>query len=171
MKRIIIAFTIPILALLAQSAPMAAAHSQVVSQSPAPDSEVTVLPTKVEITFNEKLISLGDGNQLQMLDPEGLEVTTGDLVTSGFSISRELNPSAKAGEYYVSYRAVSADGHFVAGEYTFNLTENKVPAIAIAPPPAEDESSEEGRNLLVTAVFIAALLSAGLLLWRFQAKK
>ena len=171
MKRIIIAFTIPVLALLAQSAPMAAAHSQVVSQSPAPDSEVTVLPIKVEITFNEKLISLGDGNQLQMLDPEGLEVTTGDLVTSGASISRELNPSAKAGEYYVSYRAVSADGHVVAGEYTFNLAENKVPAIAIAPPPAEDESGEAGRNLLVSLVIFGLILGVGYVLWRSRVKK
>ncbi len=171
MKRILVTFALLVPSLLTFSTPLALAHAQVVAQSPAPSSEVSALPSKVEITFNEKLISLGDGNQLQMLDPQGNEVTMGDLVTSGTSISRELNPATKPGEYYVSYRAVSADGHVVAGEYTFNLIENKVPAIAIAPPPAEDESGETGRNLLISLVIFGLLLAVGFFFWRSRAKK
>lgn len=171
MKRILVAFALLPLSLLVFSAPQALAHAQVVSQSPAPSSEVSALPSKVEITFNEKLISLGDGNQLQMLDPEGNEVTTGDVLTSESAISRALNASSKPGEYYVSYRAVSADGHVVAGEYTFNLTPNEVPAIAIAPPPAEDENGETGRNLLVSLATFTLLLGAGLFFWKSRAKK
>ena len=150
------------------SAPQALAHAQVVSQSPAPSSEISSLPTQVEITFNEELISLGDGNQLQMLDPEGNEVTIGEVTTSESSITRELKSSTKPGEYYVSYRAVSSDGHVVAGEYTFNLTQEALPVVAS--PNREDESSESGRNLLVSFVAFMLLLTAGLIFWKIRAK-
>jgi methionine-rich copper-binding protein CopC len=171
MKRIVMAFLISLLAVLTQSAPIAMAHSQVVSQSPAPDAEITSLPTKIEISFNEKLISLGDGNQLHLLDPEGLEVTIGELTTSERTISRELNVSTKLGEYYVAYRAVSADGHVVAGEYTFNLTAAVAPLIASAPQTNTDDGAESGPNLLVSLVIFLLVLLAGILIWRFRAKK
>lgn len=171
MKRIVIAFLFPMLALLTQSAPMAVAHSQVVAQNPAPDAQISTLPTKVEITFNEELISLGDGNQLQMLDPNGDEVTTGKLTTSGSTLSRALIASAELGEYYVSYRAVSADGHVVAGEYKFTLTSIPAPLVTDAPQVNNPESGESGRNLFVSSLSFLPILIAGILFWRFRAKK
>ena len=171
MKRIVIAFLLPMLTLLTQSAPMALAHSQVVSQNPQPDAQISTLPTKVEITFNEELISLGEGNQLQLLDPDGDEVTSGELITSGSTLSRALIASTQLGEYYVSYRAVSADGHVVAGEYKFTLTATPAPLIDDAPQVDIPEAGESGRNLFISSLSFLPLLIAGLLFWRFRSKK
>ena len=169
MKRILAVFALALLSISTISVPLALAHAQVVSQSPAPSSEISSLPSQVAITFNEKLISLGDGNQLQMLDLDGDEVTVGEVVTTESSITRELNSSTKPGEYYVSYRAVSSDGHVVAGEYTFNLIQEAVSVVES--PAVEDENGESGRNLLVSFVAFMLLLTAGLIFWKFRAKK
>jgi methionine-rich copper-binding protein CopC len=168
-KRILAVFALALLSISTISVPLALAHAQVVSQSPAPSSEISSLPSQVAITFNEKLISLGDGNQLQMLDPDGDEVTVGEVITTESSITRELISSTKPGEYYVSYRAVSSDGHVVAGEYTFNLIQEAVSVVES--PAVEDENGESGRNLLVSFVAFMLLLTAGLVFWKIRAKK
>jgi methionine-rich copper-binding protein CopC len=159
--------------------PSAWAHSAVVSQNPAPSSEIQELPVSLEITFNEKLLDLGSGNQIQMLDPNGDEVTTGDLTISNETLSRKLTPSSVLGEYYVSYRAVSTDGHVIAGEYTFSLLASDA-AIKNAPtaPPLgeqneetnEDENNESSTGLIAAGI-LAALLASSFVFWRFKARK
>ena len=152
-------------------APSAWAHSQVVSQNPAPSSEISSLPPTLDILFNEKLLTLGSGNQLQMLDPNGDEVTTGEVAISNQTISRDLIASTIPGEYYVSYRAVSTDGHVVAGEYTFTLTTASAtikPAPSTPPAPIEESSS----NLIVgLGLSTVAIFGLGIAMWRRKAGK
>lgn len=174
MKKILAILSLSALAILVFSTPGAWAHSQVISQNPAPSSEIAELPAVAEIVFNEKLITLGEGNQLQVLDPEGNEVTTGDITASASKLSRALSASTAPGEYYVSYRAVSADGHVVAGEYTFVLTgaaiTTSAPDITKAPPAAEDESGEL-KFKVIAGLVLAVLITAGFILRRSRAKK
>lgn len=153
----------------------ATAHSDLISQNPMPSSEIQEMPPILELTFNEELLDLGSGNEMQMLDPNGDVVTTGDLMISSATLSSKLGPTSVLGEYYVSYRAVSTDGHVVAGEYTFTLlaSDETIKAEPTATPlveQKEDQNTQDNTGLIVAAI-LAALLTSGFVFWRLRARK
>ena len=156
------------------AAPTAFGHADLEAQNPEAGSVIEVLPSRVELTFGENLIQLGDGNQLQMLDPNGDEVTTGDVIVKGSTLSRQLKTSDIQGDYYISYRAVSEDGHVVAGESGFTLSvspqeidSNVVPKVV----PVEETNSGVLNSPVVVSVVAAAILSLCFVFWRSRGKK
>jgi methionine-rich copper-binding protein CopC len=156
------------------ASPIAFGHADLQGQNPEAGSVIEVLPSRVELTFSENLIQLGDGNRLQMLDPNGDEVTTGDVVVNASTLSRELKTSDIQGDYYISYRAVSEDGHVVAGESGFTLSvspqeidSNVVPKVV----PVEETNSGVLNSPVVVSVVAAAILSLCFVFWRSRGKK
>jgi hypothetical protein len=85
----------------------------------------------------------------------------GETSTEGAKIFRLLNTTSEYGQYQVTYRVASADGHVLKGSYTFNLNEAVVPITQ----NENAENPESGSNLLVTLVTIilggAAVLLVG----------
>ena len=156
------------------SPPVAFGHADLEAQNPKAGSVIEVLPNIVELTFGENLIQLGDGNQLQMLDPNGDEVTTGDVVVTGSTLSRQLKSSDIQGDYYISYRAVSEDGHVVAGESGFTLSANpQEKDLIVAPKVAEEKvtNSVVFNSRVTFSVLAAVVLSLCFVFWRSRAKK
>jgi methionine-rich copper-binding protein CopC len=98
-------------------APVAQAHSELISTDPADGAVLDVPPTTVSFTFNEAL--LPDFVRFVGTDPNG---QTGDLPVSsvdGPTATIDWPAAAPAGEWRVSYRVVSQDGHPVEGGITF----------------------------------------------------
>ena len=149
MKRLI-ALTI----LLMASAFPVNAHSTLVSSNPAADSTVVDFPMEVTLTFNEELLKVGqeNPNKVEVFDESGALVS-GASVLSGASIAAPVGINGN-GAYTVKYRVVSKDGHVVEDEYQFNVES----PIAIATPiSAPVEPAEDGPNLLIRIVVLAAL--------------
>ena len=99
----------------------ASAHSYLVSSTPTADETLTELPEEFSITMNENLLDLaGDGTGFGMLvrDDAGLYYGDGCVTISGATLS---TPAAlgEAGTYTLIYQVVSADGHPVSEEFTF----------------------------------------------------
>ncbi len=156
------------------AAPTAFGHADLEAQIPEAGSVIEVLPSSVELTFGENLIQLGDGNQLQMLDPNGDEVTTGDVVVNGSTLSRQLKTSDIQGDYYISYRAVSEDGHVVAGESGFTLSASPQEIDSnVVPLVAQDENTNPGvfNSPVTISILAVAILSLCFVFWRSRAKK
>ena len=149
MKRLI-ALTL----LLMASAFPVNAHSTLVSSNPAADSTVVDFPMEVTLTFNEELLKVGqeNPNKVEVFDESGTLVS-GASVLSGASIAAPVGINGN-GAYTVKYRVVSKDGHVVEDEYQFNVES----PIAIATPiSAPVEPAEDGPNLLIRIVVLAAL--------------
>ena len=149
MKRLI-ALTL----LLMASAFPVNAHSTLVSSNPAADSTVVDFPMEVTLTFNEELLKVGqeNPNKVEVFDESGALVS-GASVLSGASIAAPVGINGN-GAYTVKYRVVSKDGHVVEDEYQFNVES----PIAIATPiSAPVEPAEDGPNLLIRIVVLAAL--------------
>ena len=149
MKRLI-ALTL----LLMASAFPVNAHSTLVSSNPAADSTVVDFPMEVTLTFNEELLKVGqeNPNKVEVFDESGTLVS-GASVLSGASIAAPVGINGN-GAYTVKYRVVSKDGHVVEDEYQFNVES----PIAIATPiSAPIEPAEDGPNLLIRIVVLAAL--------------
>lgn len=96
------------------------AHAQLLSSSPANGA---ALPTAEEVvlTFNESISP--DFVQLAGTGPDG-DIIEGDAVVDGPVLTQAIRATAN-GEYTLTYRVVSADGHPVSGEVTFTLTDTE----------------------------------------------
>jgi methionine-rich copper-binding protein CopC len=114
-------------------APAALAHSELVSTDPADGATLDAPPTTVSFTFNEALMP--DFVRFVGTDPSG---QTGDLpVTSveGPTASIDWPAGAPAGEWTVSYRVVSQDGHPVEGGITFSYAAASTSPTPTSPAP------------------------------------
>ena len=128
--------------------PSSFAHSELVSSNPAASANIQDLPEQIEIEFNEELLNLGTGNSISIVGPSGEDLGMGETSTEGAKIFRLLNTTSEYGQYQVTYRVASADGHVLKGSYTFNLIEG---IVAIS-ENANAEEPESGSNLLVNSV-------------------
>ena len=151
MKKFLLIFAIWILSF---GAPGASAHSTLVSSVPSADATVVDFPMEVTLSFNEELLKVGEENpnRVEVFDESGVLVS-GPSVLSGASIAAPVGINGN-GAYTVKYRVVSKDGHVVEDEYQFNVES----PIAIATPiSAPIEPAEDGSNLLIRIVVLAAL--------------
>lgn len=113
----------------------AQAHSDLESATPAVDSTVTQLPDTLELTFSDG-VQPGFA-QIAVLDAAGADVVTADPTVDGDVVSQPVAMTA-AGDYGVSYRIVSADGHTIQGTYGFTY------APAAAPSSESSATTSEG---------------------------
>ena len=113
-------------------APAALAHSELVSSDPADGAMLDAPPTTVSFTFNEPLMP--DFVRFVATDPSG---QTGDVPVSavdGPTALIDWPADAPAGEWTVSYRVVSQDGHPIEGGITFSYA-------AASPSPTPTSAS------------------------------
>ncbi|WP_369021740.1 copper resistance CopC family protein [Paenarthrobacter ureafaciens] len=115
---------------LAGAAP-AQAHDALASTSPSNGQTITENPGKVSITLNNAPDTRIPGsNSIEVTAPDGHVVSTGDITADGATLSIAADID-HAGEHTVAWRAVSADGHPIEGNFFFTYA------------PAEGEGHSE----------------------------
>ncbi|MGV9294317.1 copper resistance CopC family protein [Amycolatopsis sp. NPDC003676] len=144
----------------------AEAHSFLESSTPAKDSELSVAPAKIVLTFNEPLDR--GFTELAVLGPDGATHWESAAATvTGPALSAPVKPLGPAGKYTVQYRVVSADGHPVSGAYSFTLTKAGTGAAPAAAPPSATQAAHaasdasSGIPVWVWIAAAAVLLIAG----------
>ncbi len=133
--------------------PAAFSHAGVVSTTPTQDQELTAMPTQLEVTFSEELLTLGDKQvntiSLTLLDGPAVELSNIQVV--GATISAQVPEGEyESGTYEVFYTIVSADGHKVSDSYSFSLN---APTLY-----AEPMASEKKDGVLPTPILTAILI-------------
>ena len=121
MKRIGTAVALGLLAVLLTASP-ASAHNYLVSSTPEPGETLTELPEQFSVTTNEALLDLGgdgSGFGIEIIDAAGLYYGDGCVTVDGPSVST-APAIGEAGTYRLVYQVVSADGHTVSDEFTFD---------------------------------------------------
>lgn len=119
----------------------ASAHAALRSSNPADGAVVTTLPRDFELVFNEQV----DPSFAQVVieDSAGTNRAQQDLSVRGPSVSGTMPRDLPAGRTTLRYRVVSADGHPVAGDVSFEL---RTPAAsdAVGAPPSPGGSIPAG---------------------------
>ncbi|MEU8993471.1 copper resistance protein CopC [Streptomyces caniferus] len=114
----------------------ASAHAALTGSTPAQGSVVDHAPEQVTLTFSEG-VAMGD-DSIRVLDPQGKRVDRGKLRNlcsdSVVKYGAGLPPGLRDGTYTVSWQAVSADSHPVAGAFTFSVG---APSKTSAPVPQQ----------------------------------
>lgn len=100
------------------AAPQAQAHSALTDSTPADGATVTESLSEVSLVFNEPVQS--DYSQVAVLDQDDNEYQDGDPSTVGETVTQKVS-DLPGGDYTISYRIVSADGHPVSGEIKFTI--------------------------------------------------
>lgn len=147
----------------------AAAHDALERTDPADGSSVSLLPASVTLTFSENPLELG--TQVVVTGPTG-PVSSGTPTIQGRDVVQAISPTAPGGDYTVSYRVTSDDGHPVTGTFSFHATvgldgstATAGPTVHVKPVSAADEADGSGSSLLVpillTIVGTVVLLGVG----------
>jgi methionine-rich copper-binding protein CopC len=102
-------------------APVADAHSVLLSSTPAKDAAVATSPAEAVLVFNEPVENRF--TELAVLGPDGTSHwEAGPASVVDARVSAPLRPFGPAGTYTIRYRVTSADGHPVSGTVPFELT-------------------------------------------------
>jgi copper resistance protein C len=150
-----------LIASVTSGAPTAAAHTVLTASDPASDATLTVGPARVTATFNEALQPTFAA--MTVVGPDGNLWTSGDPEVRGDVVSVAVRPLGPAGRYTVNYRVTSADGHVVAGSWSFTVTAPGTgtpgPEAASTPPSARIPlwPFVVGAGLLITATAVWGL--------------
>ena len=148
-------------------APWAQAHAELVSSNPVAGSHIDTLPNRVEVTFDGDLLTIGGSNTnvLMVKDAQGTTIDAGDSHVSGATLSVGLNPVPTTGEFEVSWRVVSGDGHPEEGSYRFTVGKVSTSATATSsksstpaiPNSGESFWSRYGTRLMLVVLGLLAI--------------
>lgn len=171
----------------ASTAASASAHDNVVSSSPYNGQVVTKAVDTVSVTFSDALLVLGassagassagangaagasgvsgsnsdaQGFAIVVTDADGWHHESGCVSVDGTSASTDV-ALGEAGEYDVTWKVVSADGHPISGNYSFTWQPSAVtmaaPAFEAAPDCGGAWSGNPGNSAGGSAGQTAAL--------------
>jgi methionine-rich copper-binding protein CopC len=132
----------------------AQAHSVLESSNPAKGQMVETLPSELSLTFNEELISI-EGETVSTLSLKGADGASYELLSptiDGAVLSAQVaGGEYPAGDYLLSYRAVSGDGHPITGDIAFSTNSSTTVEYELATPVTTSyipEPVESSSNVL-----------------------
>lgn len=143
----------------------ASAHAARVSADPVDNAALSAGPARVSATFNEDLQTTFAA--MTVVGPDGNLWAAGDPQVHGAVVSVGVRPLGPVGSYTVNYRVTSADGHVVAGSWSFRLT---VPGTGTPGPAAHAPGDSPDDLPIWPFVLGAVILVGGGALWAMRNK-
>ncbi|MDP4666935.1 MAG: copper resistance protein CopC [Candidatus Nanopelagicales bacterium] len=113
----------------------ASAHTELVSTSPAADSDVNVPQESISITFSEP--PLVDGAAIVVMNEAGEILDTPAPTLSGATLSTPWPSELTPGQVFITWRAAADDGHVQSGEFSFRYTAAAESGVAPSAMPAD----------------------------------
>lgn len=123
----------PLLTFALLTAPSAQAHTSLIASSPAAGSTVTEQPAIVELTFSEPVQT--EFAQVAVVGDDEAAFHIGESAVVGSIVTQPVS-GLPDGDYTISYRVVSADGHPVTGSVDFAVAtgSDETGAVVTSPP-------------------------------------
>ncbi|GAA5154343.1 copper resistance CopC/CopD family protein [Nocardioides marinquilinus] len=152
-----VACAVAALAAVVGTAAPASAHATLISSDPAEGDVLPETPDVVTFTFDEPVALTGES--VQVFDAAGDPVEA-ESKASDEVVTTDLPDELDDGSYVVVWRAISADGHPIAGSLTFAIG---APSAEVAAPQAAEAEQGDVRAVLsvVHGIGYAGLLLAG----------
>jgi methionine-rich copper-binding protein CopC len=120
---------------IATAAP-ASAHDHLVSSDPGDDAALHEPPAAIKLVYSADV--LATGARVAVTGPDG-DVETGEPQVAGETVVATLPDGLAGGEYTVTWRVVSSDGHPIEGSFGFDVAEQAAPS----PSPTESGAPSE----------------------------
>ncbi|MBO1751045.1 copper resistance protein CopC [Actinotalea sp. BY-33] len=123
------------------------AHDELTGSTPAAEESLATPPEEIVLTYSAGILDLG--NEVTV-EAEGQDWAAGDPVVEGQEVTVPLTEGMPAGEYTITWRVVSSDGHPIEGVIPFSVEQGAAepaeeePAEGTEPPAATAEPTPEG---------------------------
>jgi methionine-rich copper-binding protein CopC len=154
--RVTVASALAIAAMLAVATP-AWAHSRLEHTSPVDGSTIAAPMSSITLTFNERVH--GDFTTVVVEGPGGVSYSRGHVRVVDDNVFQDVYP-LRSGAYAVSWRAVSADGHPVDGQFRFTVALPAGQEPASGPPTAVTVTADASNTDLWVWIVVAAAVVA-----------
>jgi methionine-rich copper-binding protein CopC len=155
-RRIIGAILLAALGLFAPAS-SASAHTELLSTSPAADSDVNTSQETISLTFAEP--PLVDGAAIVVMNSSGDILDSPAPALDGASLYIPWPADLTPGNVTVQWRATADDGHVLSGEFVFNYTAAAEGGMAPSPAASTLPSAEPLMTTLATPEAIAMPLA------------
>lgn len=125
-------------ALLAFLAPVSAAsaHDVLIGSSPESGETVKDMPDVIELTFNN--VPAAVGSQVTVEDDGGTDWAVGEVEIVNNTVNQPISPDAPSGQYTVTWRVTSSDGHPIDGTFEFTANAGGVGDTSALPPTTDN---------------------------------
>lgn len=157
---------------------VAHAHDVLEATSPADGTTVAALPDSVELTFSDTPLAIG--SQVVVRGPSG-DVADGTPTIDGRVVTQRIVAAAPAGDYTVTYRVTSSDGHPISGTFGFHATVGldgstatagpTVHAPAKVSPEAAAAKQSQFVPVMLTIVGVLVLIGIAVVVWLFVRRR
>ena len=148
-----------VLAVLA-AAPAAFAHAKLLAVEPANGSTLATAPPSVRLFFDDP-VAVGPGNAVVAADDRSVLAGSPRLERKDHLLVLPLTPHLPNGDYSVSWRVFSDDGHLESGVLAFRVGVAAAGAGAPRPVLAPASTRPGGADTLARWLFIGGILLAG----------
>lgn len=135
----------------------ASAHTELLSTSPAADSDVNTSQETISLTFAEP--PLVDGAAIVVMNSSGDILDSPAPALDGASLYIPWPADLTPGNVTVQWRATADDGHVLSGEFVFNYTAAAEGGMAPSPAASTLPSAEPMMTALATPEAIAMPLA------------
>lgn len=129
-----------LLAAMVLTAPSADAHARLEGSSPQDGATLAAVPPEVMLRFNEPI---QEGLNQVSVKSGSTEVAKGDPQVDGSNVYQPIEFTMEPGDYTVTYKVVSADGHPVSGSFDFTYAPPEGDGKVEGDPGATGDSPEE----------------------------
>lgn len=144
------------------------AHASLVATNPVSGATMQALPSEVSATFSE---NIGTPAHLVVTAPNGDDVTSGEPTVLDDAVSVPLKDPGIRGEYSLSYRVLSTDGHPIKGTVTFTVAKGKTANAPATAPKADNQSfMQEHQTSLIWGASAIVVVSI-LLFWPVRRRR
>lgn len=119
LRRMAVATTFAITAVLAGPVPSASAHATLLFTSPSVDGAVPTSPEAIQLVFDQEVVP--SGSSLRLADDTGRTWPLGTVESGarGQTMSAQVLDTLPVGGYIVRWQAVAPDADAMLGEYRF----------------------------------------------------
>jgi copper transport protein len=138
------------------------AHAELLSTNPADGQVVPVAPQQVRLTFNEP-VQIRPGG-VRLLTAAGADTQASSHAVDAV-VSLDVPPGVANGTYIVTWRVISADGHPVAGGFSFSIGAPTPGAVAVPPAASSGGGLRMVRLVTEAAGYLGTLAAAGLVVF------
>ncbi|CAN5502575.1 copper resistance protein CopC [soil metagenome] len=109
------------------------AHDELIESTPADGVELQAAPEDILLEFSGDIAPVGTVVKIE--GPSG-EVTDGEPHVEGTEVAQLMQADTPPGDYAVTWRVTSSDGHPISGEFSYS--------VASAGPEAQGSQTLEG---------------------------
>ena len=135
----------------------AAAHTDLVSSSPAADSDVNAAQEFISITFAEPMLM--EGAAIVVVDSTDTTLESPAPTQEGATLSIPWPVGLTPGLVTVQWRATGADGHVLSDEFTFNYTAAAEGGMAPSPAASTIPTESAEPTMMATPEAVAMPLT------------